>query len=186
VIKVIIFDFFDVFRTDGFNRWLHKYGYSHEGKFLEITQVHDRGGYSEREFFQALADAAGQTYEQVERELESGNELNTELVEYANELKKSYKIALLSNSASKYLRDELKKYDIEKLFDLILISSEVGLIKPEPEIFRYIMGQLAVDAEECVFIDDNMRHVNAAASIGIKSIQYTSVADLKEQLKKVL
>jgi HAD superfamily hydrolase (TIGR01549 family) len=81
---------------------------------------------------------------QVERELEGGNELNESLVSYLSVLRGNYKIALLSNSSSEYLRHELAKYDLEKFFDEIVISSEVGLIKPEPAVFHYILQKLAV------------------------------------------
>jgi putative hydrolase of the HAD superfamily len=144
MIKVVIFDFFDVFRTDGYNRWLKAHGYERTGKYLAASERHDRGEFSDEEFFQAIADASGETVAQVERELEGGNELNESLVSYLSVLRGNYKIALLSNSSSEYLRHELAKYDLEKFFDEIVISSEVGLIKPEPAVFHYILQKLAV------------------------------------------
>lgn len=82
MIKVIIFDFFDVIRTDGFKRWLRHYGYEHTGDMLRATEMHDRGEHSDKEFFQNLANITNQTAEQVEQELEANNELNESLVDY--------------------------------------------------------------------------------------------------------
>jgi putative hydrolase of the HAD superfamily len=184
MIKAIIFDFFDVFRTDGYNRWLKQRGLEREGAFLTASERHDRGEDSDKAFFQAIADASGETAEQVERELETNNELNRPLVEYASTLRGTYKLALLSNSGSAYLRNELAKYDLEKYFDEIVISSEVGLIKPEPEIFEYVMRKLGVEPQECIFTDDNPKHVSAAEKLGVHGIVFTSVPKLKQQIEE--
>lgn len=186
MIKAIIFDFFDVFRTDGYNRWLRQHGYVREGAFLAASEKHDRGEYSDKQFFQAIADASGETAEQVERELEADNELNEPLVEYVRTLQGKYKLALLSNSSSEYLRNELAKYDLEKYFDQIVISSEVGLIKPEPEVFEYITSELGVAPGECIFTDDNPKHVSAAERLGIHGIVYTDVPTLKEKIEQIV
>jgi HAD superfamily hydrolase (TIGR01509 family) len=186
MIRAIIFDFFDVIRTDGYNRWLKQHNHEREDAFLEASEKHDRGEYSDKEFFKALADASGETPEQVEKELEADNVLNDPLVDYLSSLQGKYKLALLSNSASKYLRDELAKYDLEKYFNEIVISSEVGLIKPEPAVFEHITQKLDVKPEECIFIDDNPKHTNAAAELGIHSIVYTGVPELMEQVEKLI
>lgn len=185
MIKVIFFDFFDVFRTDGYNRWLKQHGYERESAFLKASEEHDRGTYSDKEFFQAIANASGETAEQIEKELESGNELNEPLVEYVRSLKGKYKLALLSNSSSDYLRNEIAKYDLAQYFDEIVISSEVGLIKPEPAIFEHITQKLGVKPEECIFTDDNPNHTDAAAKLGLHSIVYTSVPELKKQVEAI-
>lgn len=186
MIQAIIFDFFDVFRTDGYNRWLKQHGYEREGAFLTASERHDRGEYSDKQFFQAIADASGETAEQVEKELEADNELNEPLVEYVGTLHDKYKLALLSNSSSEYLRNELAKYDLEKYFDDIVISSEVGLIKPEPEVFEHIMRKLGVKPEECIFTDDNPKHTSAAEKLGIHAVVYASVPDLRQQIETIV
>ncbi len=187
MIKVIIFDFFGVFRTDGFDGWLKKHSYGHESKILAATKLHDNGNYSDQEFFEALSTISGQPTKTIEYEMESGNLLNKELVDYvAATLKDTYKIALLSNSSSSYLRNELAKYDLEKYFDQITISSEVGLIKPQSEIFEYVMQKLSASSDECVFIDDNPRHVKAAEKIGMHAIVYSDVDSLRINLQEIL
>ncbi len=186
MIRVIIFDFFDVFRTDSYNRWLKQHGYEREEAFLDASEKHDRGTYSHEEFFKAIADASGEAVEQVAKELEADNELNELLVDYVSTLQGEYKLALLSNSSSEHLRGELAKHDLEKYFDEIVISSEVGLIKPQPEVFEHIMQKLDVKPQECIFTDDNPKHTNAAAELGIHSIVYASVLELKRQIEKIV
>ncbi|MDB5175687.1 MAG: HAD-superfamily hydrolase, subfamily variant 3 [Candidatus Saccharibacteria bacterium] len=185
MIRAVIFDFFDVIRTDGYNRWLKQHGYEREDAFLAASEKHDRGDYSDKEFFKAIADASGETVEQIEKELEADNVLNEPLVDYISTLRGKYKLALLSNSSSEYLRNELAKYDLEKYFDEIVISSEVGLIKPEPAVFEHIMQKLNVQPQECIFTDDNPKHTDAAVKLGIHGIVYTSVPELKQQIEKI-
>jgi putative hydrolase of the HAD superfamily len=186
MIRAIIFDYFDVFRTDGYNRWLKQHGQEREGAFLTASEKHDRGDYSDKEFFQAIAEASGETAEQVRKELEADNVFNQPLVEYLRTLEGGYKLALLSNSASDYLRHELAVHDMEQYFDEIVISSEVGLIKPEPEVFEYIMQKLGVEPHECIFTDDNPKHISAAAKLGIHGIVYTSVPELRQQVEAIV
>jgi len=186
MIKVIIFDFFDVFRTDGYNRWLKQRGFERTGAFLFASQRHDRGETSDKQFFQEVADAAGETAEQAEQEMEASVILNEELVEYVETLQGKYKLALLSNSSSDYLRNELHKYDLERYFDEIVISSEVGLIKPEPAIFEHVMEKLGAKPEECIFTDDNPHNVEAAERLGIKGIVFVDVPSLKSELEDIV
>jgi len=186
MIRAILFDFFDVFRTDGYNRWLKQHGHERTGLYLEASEKHDRGEYSDAAFFQAIADASGETAEQVEKELEEGNELNEPLVAYLQTLHGTYKLALLSNSSSDYLRNELAMHDLEKYFDEIVISSEVGLIKPEPAVFKHLMQKLDVSPQECIFTDDNPINTDAAAKLGIHGIVFTSVPDLQQRIEEIV
>jgi hypothetical protein len=79
MIRVIIFDFFDVFRTDGYKRWLKQHGFELEGPFLEASDKHDRGEYSTEDFFEAIAKASGETAAQVKYEINANVELNSAL-----------------------------------------------------------------------------------------------------------
>lgn len=184
MIKVIIFDFFDVFRTDGYKAWLKQRGLPREGILKTASEQSDRGEITAQDFYAQIAEHVGEDPSTIERQMEDGIEFNHELVEYVKELKPSYKIALLSNCSSEYLRRELNKYGIEDLFDDIVISGEVGLIKPEPAIFEHIMQKLGVTPEECVFTDDNPHHVAAAERLGIRSIIFESVAQLRRDLER--
>lgn len=57
-------------------------------------------------------------------------------------------------------------------FDIMISSYHVGLTKPDPAMFRLICKQLAAAPEECVMVDDQPRHLAAAAKLGMRTIQY--------------
>jgi putative hydrolase of the HAD superfamily len=61
---------------------------------------------------------------------------------------------------------------IDHLFDDIVCSAEVGMAKPEAEIFQLAASRLAVTPEECVFVDDWDQNVEAAKKIGMTGVLY--------------
>lgn len=78
--------------------------------------------------------------------------------------------ALLSNSwGNEYLRD-----DWDTLFDAVVISGEVGMRKPEPEIYLHTLDLLGCAPEEAVFVDDLARNVRGAVSVGITGVHHRS------------
>jgi epoxide hydrolase-like predicted phosphatase len=78
--------------------------------------------------------------------------------------------ALLSNSwGTDYPRDGWAE-----MFDAVVISGEVGMRKPEPEIFRHTLELLGLTAGECVFVDDLRHNVEAAVALGFVAVRHTS------------
>jgi putative hydrolase of the HAD superfamily len=73
----------------------------------------------------------------------------------------------------------------DNLFDVVVISGEVGMRKPEREIFVYATDQLAVPLTECVFVDDLSPNVEAAQALGITAILHRSYADTRNELQRL-
>lgn len=85
---------------------------------------------------------------------------------------KQVSTALLSNDTrewNEYLRG---KFDLDKLFDVKIVSGEVGLRKPMPEIYLLAVEKLGVKPEDCVFVDDQDRNLIAAQALGIKTVSF--------------
>lgn len=94
--------------------------------------------------------------------------LNQETVEIIKQLqKKKIKLGLLSNFPSSWIYKLLKKYDLERYFNKVIISSEVGMIKPHADIFQEALRQLGALPSEAIFIDDREINVN-----GSKALEY--------------
>lgn len=88
-----------------------------------------------------------------------------------NELKPKYKIGMISNGSTQSIARRLSPNHLA-LFDVLVISAEVGLLKPDPKIYAYAAQKLAVDAKECAFVDDYEDYVEAAKRVGMKAIHY--------------
>jgi HAD superfamily hydrolase (TIGR01509 family) len=77
---------------------------------------------------------------------------------------------LLSNSWG----NEYPREGWDEMFDAIVISGEVGMRKPEPEIFAHVLGLLGVAPGETVFVDDLEHNVHAAEALGLVGVHHTS------------
>jgi 2-haloacid dehalogenase len=67
-------------------------------------------------------------------------------------------------------------------FEGILISGEVGVIKPDPRIYGHLIDRFALDPQRMVYIDDVEANVAAARPFGIHAIHFTTPAALREEL----
>ncbi len=94
------------------------------------------------------------------------------MVKLINELKeKGYKLYVLSNMTFHFIQREYK-FPIFKLFDGIVYSAPIKMIKPNPEIFKYILTKYDLVPEECVFTDDMKENLAEAARFNIKTFHY--------------
>jgi putative hydrolase of the HAD superfamily len=94
-----------------------------------------------------------------------------------------YKTALLSNS---WGVDLYPTERFNELFDLTVISGEVGMRKPEPEIFEFTVKELEVEASACVFVDDHPGHLKAALELGITTVLHREPAQTIAELEDLL
>ncbi|HYO61283.1 MAG TPA: HAD-IA family hydrolase, partial [Actinomycetota bacterium] len=93
------------------------------------------------------------------------------------------KTGLLSNSwgTSLYPRDRL-----DPIFDVMVISGEVGLRKPDPAIFTLTTDRLGLPAEACVFVDDHPGHLTSAAEAGMTAVLHRDPARTIAELESLL
>jgi len=108
--------------------------------------------------------------------------IDLDLLSYIKQLRRRFKTALLTNSSYEYLEPIIANMKLERFFDEIVISSRVGMIKPDLAIFSYTLNRLGVDSHETIFIDDRLSNVTAARQMGIKSVLYTSFDQLRSEL----
>lgn len=99
-------------------------------------------------------------------------------------MKPKYKIAICSNTVSDLFYELLDKNHIRELFDVIVTSSEIGMVKPNPDIYKHVLSKLNVEADEALFIDDRLRNIDGAKAVGIEGIVFSDTNVLIEDLKK--
>jgi len=103
------------------------------------------------------------------------------------ELKGEYHLAMLTNSPSRYALDQrFEPGELDELFELVVISGEVGWDKPAPEIYDTTVEKLALKADECLFIDDVPSFVEAAAKAGMRSMTFTNTDETINAIKTLL
>ncbi len=92
-------------------------------------------------------------------------------------------VALLSNATDR-LRSDLRALSLDEEFDAVFSSAELGVAKPDPEVFALVCAALGRAPGECLFVDDTAGHVAAAAAAGLLAHQFRSVAALEEFLAR--
>ncbi len=94
-----------------------------------------------------------------------------------------YKTALLSNSwgTKYYPRDRL-----DPLFDVMVISGEVGLRKPDPAIFELALEKLGLEAGACIFVDDHPGHLAPAQHMGMITVLHRNAAQTVSEVQALL
>ncbi len=111
--------------------------------------------------------------------------LNDKVISLLPALKKNYKLFLLSNTDSVHKRYRWEKYDFLKHFDKIILSFEVGAVKPEEKIYRAVELASGFPSEEHFYTDDIQDYINAAKRIGWDAVRFENhqklIADLMER-----
>ncbi len=109
-------------------------------------------------------------------------------VETLKKLREDYNLYLLSNSNQihydSYIKTfrEAHSFDLADLFDKMWFSFQVGMIKPDPAIFRYVLDDGGLKPGETLFIDDTLVHVEAARSAGMKAFHLSGDNDISNLL----
>ena len=88
----------------------------------------------------------------------------------------------LSNMAAPTFRYLQARYDVWGAFTGIVISGQLGMVKPEPDIFEYLLTKYGLDRRRSVFIDDLLVNVEAARRLGLHGIHFRNAEDCRAQL----
>lgn len=106
-------------------------------------------------------------------------------------LKKSYRIFMLSNS-NPIAIDVVRPYFerdglvLEDYFDKLYLSYQMKMAKPDPEIFKSLLSDSGIKAEETLFIDDSPANIATAANLGFETILFIPGENLNNAIKRVL
>lgn len=118
----------------------------------------------------------------LESDFWAGDRVDDALIDFLRSLRPAVKTALLSNAWTS-LREALEtRWAVADAFDVIVISAEVGLVKPDPRIFHLALAELDVVPEEAVFLDDMPENIDAARSVGIHGIFFTNTQQAMDEI----
>ena len=149
----------------------------------------DLGEESEAEFYRRIIREQGLKMEALhifERYFFDLFNVNEELIDYIRNSRPQLETAICSNFSS-LLRTLLeKKWKIIDAFDVLVISSEVKLLKPDPRIYQLTLNCLQVKPEEAIFIDDTEKNVLGAQALGIHGIIFKDSQETIQQIEKII
>ncbi|HEV7349841.1 HAD family phosphatase [Telluribacter sp.] len=111
-------------------------------------------------------------------------------IELLQKLKERYRLFLLSNTSSIHIAEVNQILEsttgiprLDGLFEKLFLSYEMGLMKPDPEIYHQVLLEAGIRAEETLFLDDNADNIRAAAEIGIHTIHVQKPTTILDYLK---
>lgn len=108
---------------------------------------------------------------------------NPAMVAWQSKLKeRGLRTAILSNMGDSVLESIKREYDWIEHFDVLVWSYQLHMAKPDPEIYRYTLERLGAQPDETLFIDDKRANIEAAAKLGMKAIEFTTVDRLRGDL----
>ncbi len=127
--KVLLFDFYDVLYTDSYKTWLARNDLERTGPFKQASELLDKGQIDWDEFLGMIASATHQTPAQITAVFHTLDRLDHELVDFLKALHNNYPLGLISNGRSSRIRGLFQQYQLDSLFDEVVISSEVSYRK---------------------------------------------------------
>ncbi len=146
----------------------------------------DAGKISDQEFWSNLLLELGIKATTEDYEIESYMHPIPEGLQLAERLKKSgYRIAILSNDSREMFNAKRKRFALDDLFEKVIVSNELGFIKPDPQIYHMALQQMNAQPQQSVFIDDREENLAPAKELGMKTILHRSARQTEEQLKKL-
>ena len=91
----------------------------------------------------------------------------------------------LTNFSAETYPPTFERFEFLRWFRGVLVSGEVGLIKPDPRIFESLLGRFAIDPKRAVYIDDVAANVDAARPFGIHAVHFTTPTTLRAELAEL-
>lgn len=188
MIKAIIFDCFGVLAEDGWTPFKRKFLSHNLDLLLAVSRLGQEVDAGKRTYDDMIIETAklvgideSEVRNAVERKVP-----NEELFDYIkNELKQKYKIGMLSNASYNVLK-HLFTEEQSKLFDATALSYELGLTKPDKNMYKAIAKRLEVNLNECLLVDDKPGHADGARDAGMQAVVYTSVPQLRAEFDVLL
>lgn len=198
MLRAVVFDFGGVFMRTVDYSWRHAWD-----ERLGLAQgsvervVHGSASWRRAQLGQTSlddywADVAGQLHitptavAELAVDFFQGDVLDRGLVEYTESLRRrGHPVALLSNDGPA-LPDKLRRLGIAELFDPLVVSAQIGVMKPDAGAYQAVLAGLGCAPGEAVFIDDMPANVAGAQAIGMLVLRYTTLETLQAGLEPLL
>lgn len=182
-IKAVIFDCFGVLTAEDWIPFRRRHFKGDDAKAFaqNMMQRFVTGNIQLKEFVSTIATKAGVGEDQVLDSL-AESQPDIKLFGWIAEHKSAYKIGMLSNAGRDTL-DTLFTSQQRALFDDVVLSYQVGVAKPNPEVYLLAAKRLGVQPEECLFVDDKEMFCVAARKVGMKAIRYEDFDDFAENVQ---
>lgn len=112
--------------------------------------------------------------EKIEKDYLDTIEINDGFLDFISSVSKHYRIAIISNDSSRWSKYLREKFNINQYFDVISISGDLKIQKPDERIFQLTIEQLGCKAEDCLYVDDREGNLEAARKALMNAVMFNS------------
>jgi epoxide hydrolase-like predicted phosphatase len=189
MIRAIFFDCFGVLISDGLElvcRRLDQENPEAREFIRHIVWLNNTGQIHPGESTRRIAAHMKVPQDDWRALVKRGEVRDDQMLGLVRQLRGDYKTGLMSNIAKVSLHKRFSEAELRELFDEVIISGEIGHVKPQPEIYQIAADKLGLSPQECVFIDDRRAYAQAAEQVGMHWIYYENYRQLVEDLEKLL
>lgn len=153
----------------------------------ETSRKASVGAIREEKHWQTLAKKLKRPNEAdaIRDEFFAGDVLDVALIDLLRSIQPQTKTGLISNAWSG-MRQYIRDHKFEDAFTAMVISAEVGVVKPDAKIYQIALEQLGVSPSEAVFVDDFIENVKGAQAVGMSAIHFKDSAATITQLRTFL
>lgn len=186
--QAVIFDCFGVLYGSSIEFLTQQCAPGQRSELADLNKQFDYGFIDTSAYERGVAELLGWTAERTHQAIWQKRVRNSALIEYIGALRQagSVKLGLLSNVGAGTLNQLFEPGELDRLFEVQVLSYQENLAKPNPEIFRLAARRLGVAPSECVMIDDRPENCEGAEMAGMRSLQHTSNALTIERLNKLI
>jgi len=151
---------------------------------FDLIELLDKGLISPQEFYTKIISLTGAhlTFEDFREAYCDVFSPNYPVIEILKRARNFYRLVLLSNTDILRFSFIQQRFPEVMIFDSLVLSYQVGLMKPHPGIYQIALEAAQVRAEEAIFIDDLEENVRMAESLGMATILYRPGTDLEKAL----
>ena len=96
-----------------------------------------------------------------------------------------YRVFALTDNVHEIVNHLKSTYTFWDLFEGAVVSADVGILKPQAEIYQHLLNQFDIKAEETIFLDDMPHNVKGAQNVGIAAIEFKNAAQGEHALKEL-
>ena len=112
--------------------------------------------------------------------------IKADVIDLMYQLKEQgYPVYGLSNWSAETFEQVREQFSFLDDLDYVVLSGAVKMVKPEPDIYCYLLERIPEDAGECLFVDDSLPNVRAANALGVRGHHFLSAKKLKEELNNL-
>ncbi|QIB41459.1 HAD family phosphatase (plasmid) [Rhizobium oryzihabitans] len=154
---------------------------------LEANMQFRLGRISEEDYLHSVKPIYGLSTEQViQAETALLADVLEEMASFVRSLKSAYRIVCLSNTHALHWKHIYEHMLGPDFFDTCYLSHEMGMEKPEEDIYRAVQQHEKVPPERIIFVDDTLENIQTARRLGWNSIHHISAADTIATIEKAL